>query len=177
MQYCSLQHWVLFPVTSTIGCCFCFGSMSSFFLELFLHWSPVAYWALTDLGSSRSEFQYSTFKVKTGGCEEIPHVQGKRNPNETVGVVRGHQRADRQKPQSQKTTLITWTTDLSRSRKLWTMPCRATQDRLVLVESSHKMWSTGERNVKSLQYSCLENPMNCMKRQKDRAWEMNCPGR
>ena len=54
MQYCSLQHWTLLPspVTSTCGCCFCFGSISSFFLELFLHWSPEAYWAPTDLGSS-----------------------------------------------------------------------------------------------------------------------------
>ena len=38
-----------------------------------------------------------------------------------------------------------------------------------MVESSDKMWSTGERNGKPLQYSCLENPMNSMKRQKDRA--------
>ena len=54
MQYCSLQHRTLLPppVTSTTGYCFCFGSVSSFFLELFLHWSPVAYWAPTDLGSS-----------------------------------------------------------------------------------------------------------------------------
>ena len=53
MQYCSLQHQTLLPspVTSTPGCCFCFGSTSSFFLELFLHWSPVPYWAPTDLGS------------------------------------------------------------------------------------------------------------------------------
>ena len=53
MQYCSLQIWtfLLSPVTSTTGCCFCFGSVPSLFLELFLHWSPVAYWALTDLGS------------------------------------------------------------------------------------------------------------------------------
>ena len=54
MQYCSLQHWTLLlsPVTSTTGCCFCFGSNSAFFLDLFPHWSPVAYWAPTDLGSS-----------------------------------------------------------------------------------------------------------------------------
>ena len=39
---------------STTGCCFCFGSFSSFFLELFLHSFPVAYWAPTDLGSSSS---------------------------------------------------------------------------------------------------------------------------
>ena len=54
MQYCSLQHWTLLPspVISTTGCCFCFGSISSFFLEVFLYSSPVAYWAPTDLGSS-----------------------------------------------------------------------------------------------------------------------------
>ena len=54
MQYCTLQHRTLLlsPVTFTTGCCFCFGSIPSFFLELFLHWSPVAYWAPTDLGSS-----------------------------------------------------------------------------------------------------------------------------
>ena len=40
------------PVTSTTGCCFCFDSIPSFFLELFLHWSPVAYRAPTNLGSS-----------------------------------------------------------------------------------------------------------------------------
>ena len=48
------------------------------------------------------------------------------------------------------------------------MPCRATQDGWVMVESSDKMWSTGEGNGKPLQYSCLENPKNTMKRQKDR---------
>ena len=54
MQYCSLQHWTLplSSVPSTPGYCFCFGSIPSFSLELFLHWSPVAYWAPTDLGSS-----------------------------------------------------------------------------------------------------------------------------
>ena len=47
------------------------------------------------------------------------------------------------------------------------MPCRATQDGQVMVETSDKTWSIGERNAKSLQCSCLENPMNSMKRQKD----------
>ena len=45
--------------------------------------------------------------------------------------------------------------------------CRATQDRRVMVESFDKMWSIGEGNGKPLQYSCLENPMNSMKRQND----------
>ena len=66
------------------------------------------------------------------------------------------------------TNLITWTTVLSNSLKLWAMPCRTTQDGGVMVESSDTMWSTGEGNGKPLQYSCLENPMNTLKRQKDR---------
>ena len=46
------------------------------------------------------------------------------------------------------------------------MPCRATQDGQVMVESSDKMWSTGEGNGKPLRNSCLENPMNSMKKEK-----------
>ena len=44
--------------------------------------------------------------------------------------------------------------------------CGATQDGQVMVEKSDRMWSTGEGNGKPLQYSCLESPMNSMKRQK-----------
>ena len=53
MQYCSLEHLPLLPspVTSTTGHYFHFGSTISFFLELFLYWSPAAYWAPTDQGS------------------------------------------------------------------------------------------------------------------------------
>ena len=46
------------------------------------------------------------------------------------------------------------------------MLCGTTQDGWVMVERSDRMWSTGEGNGKPLQYSCLENPMNSMKRQK-----------
>ena len=105
MQYCSLQHQTLLlsPVTSTTRYCFCFGSIPSFFLELFLHWSPVAYWVPTDLGNSSfsilsfchglcrsvaersyssskvgvaAERSYLTPEVRGGGWEELPHVQG-----------------------------------------------------------------------------------------------------
>ena len=55
------------------------------------------------------------------------------------------------------------------------MLCRATQDGQVMVESSDKMWSTEEGNGKPLQYSCLENPMNSMKRQKDRTLKDELP--
>ena len=78
-----------------------------------------------------------------------------------------HQRADRLKKHSCRklTTLITLTTALSNSVKLWAMLYSATQD--IMVERSDKTWSTGERNGKLLHYSCLENPMNSMKKGKD----------
>ena len=44
-----------------------------------------------------------------------------------------------------------------------------------MVERSDRMWSTGEGNGKPLQYSCLENPMNSMKRQKDRTLKQELP--
>ena len=55
------------------------------------------------------------------------------------------------------------------------MPCGATQDGQVMVERSDRMWSTGEGNGKPLQYSCLENPMNTMKRQNDRILKEELP--
>ena len=48
------------------------------------------------------------------------------------------------------------------------MPRTATQDGRIMVESSDKKWPTGEGNGKPCQYSCHENPMNSMKKQKDR---------
>ena len=101
--------------------------------------------------------------------EEIPHVHGKRNLSKTIGIPRGHQRADTLKPYSQKTSQSnhTRTTALSNSMKL-SHARGATQDGRVTVERSDRMWSTGEGNGKPLQYSFLENPMNNMKRQKDR---------
>ena len=55
------------------------------------------------------------------------------------------------------------------------MPYRAIQDGQVMGESSDKMWFTGKGNGKLLQYSCLENPMNSMKRQKDRILKDELP--
>ena len=55
------------------------------------------------------------------------------------------------------------------------MLCGATQYGWVTMESSDKMWSTGEGNGKPLQYSCLENPINSMKRQKDRTLKDELP--
>ena len=49
----------------------------------------------------------------------------------------------------------------------------ATQDGWIMVETSDRMWSTGEENGKPLWYSCLENPM---KRQNDRILKEELPG-
>ena len=108
--------------------------------------------------------------------EEIPHAQGKRNPSKMVGVARGHQSADTLKQYSQKTSQsnCTRTTTLSNSMKL-SHACGATQDGWVMVERFDRMWSTGDGNGKPLQYSCLENPMNSMKRQNDRILKEKLP--
>ena len=108
-------------------------------------------------------------------CEEIPHVQGKRNPSKMVDAKRGHQRADRLKAQSQ-TTRQSDHMDHSLVNSMKLSHARgATQDGQVMVERSDRMWSTGEGNGKPLQYSCLENPMNSMKKQKDRTLKDELP--
>ena len=89
------------------------------------------------------------------------------NPTETT-ITESHK--DRK-----LTNLITWTTALPNLMKLWALLCRATQDRRVMVESSDKLWFTGEGNGKSLEYSCLENPMNSMKTQKSRTLKDELP--
>ena len=108
--------------------------------------------------------------------EVIPYAQGKRNPSKMVGVARGHQRADTLKPYSQKTSQSnhTRTTALSNSMKLC-HACGATQDGHVMVERPDRMWSIGEGNGTPLQYFCLENPMNSMKRQNDRILKEELP--
>ena len=93
-----------------------------------------------------------------------------------VCVARGHQRADTLKPYSRKTSQSnhTRTTALSNSVKP-SHACGATEEGRVMVERSDRMWSTGEGNGKPLQYSCLENPMNSMKRQNDRIIKEELP--
>jgi len=65
---------------------------------------PAHWWVNLDLNPlvgramSKSVFKGSFWLRETSGCEEIHHVQGKRNQSEMVGVSRGHQRADTLKP-------------------------------------------------------------------------------
>src|SRR5574341_1414066 len=92
-------------------------------------------------------------------------------------VARGHEKADTLKPYSQKTSQSnhTRTTALSNLVKL-SHARGATQNGRVMVERFDRMWSTGEGNGKPLHYSCLENPMNSMKRQNDRILKGKLPG-
>ena len=55
------------------------------------------------------------------------------------------------------------------------MLCGATQDGRFMVKRSNRMRSTGEGNSKPLQYSCLENPTNSMKRLNDRILKEELP--
>ena len=108
--------------------------------------------------------------------EEIPHAQGKRNTSKMVGVARGHQRADTLKPYSQKTSQSNHTRTIALSNSMKpSHACGATKDGQVMVERSDRMWLTGEGNGKPLQYSCLEKPMNSMKRQNDRISKEELP--
>ena len=78
MQYCSFQHWALLPspVTSTAACWFCFGSVCSFFPELFLHQSPIAYWTPTDLGSSSFSVLTFFFFIQFMGLSSQEYLSG-----------------------------------------------------------------------------------------------------
>ena len=108
--------------------------------------------------------------------EERPHAQGKRNPSKMVGVARGNQKADTLKPYSQKTSQSNHTRTIAMSNSMKpSHACGATQDERVTVERPDSMWSTGEGNGKPLQYSCLENPMNSMKRQNNRILKEELP--
>ena len=106
----------------------------------------------------------------------FPHSQSLPSGSFHKPLILLDQRADRLK------TTITETNQTdhmdhsqSNSMKLWAMTNRATHDGQVMVERSDRMWSTGERNGKLLQYSCLEDLMNSMKRQKDRTLKDELP--
>ena len=89
MQYCYLQHQTLLPlpVTSTTGYCLYFSSVSSFFLKLFLHWSPVAYWAPNDLESSSfSVLSFGLF-ILFMGCSRQEHWTGLPFPSPVDHVL------------------------------------------------------------------------------------------
>ena len=91
--------------------------------------------------------------------EEIPHVQGKRNPSKMVGVARGHQREDTLKPYSQKTSQsnYTRTTALSNSMKL-SHARGATQDGWVMVERCDRMWSKEKGMANHFSILALRTP-------------------
>ena len=73
------------------------------------------------------------------------------------------------------TNLITWTTALSNSVKLWAMPYRATQDRQITVKSSDRTWSTGEGMANYFSILAMRTPWTVWKGKKILHWKMNFP--
>ena len=133
-------------------------------------------------------------KVRRGGGEEITLAQGKeqqlhfagaamkRYPPPKVRETQVRQQVLQEASEGRHrnhnhrklVNLNTWTTALSNSMKI-SHARGTTQDWQVMVERSDRMWSTGEGNGKPLQYSCLENPMNSMKRQNGRILKEKLP--
>ena len=119
---------------------------------------PLQYSCLENPMKSMKRQNDRTLKEELPRSVGAQYTPGKRNPSKMIGVARGYQRADTLKPYSQKTSQSNHTriTALSNSVKLshavWGHPRR------VMLERSDRMWSTGEKNVKPLQYSCLRTP-------------------
>ena len=87
------------------------------------------------------------------------------------------QRADRMKTIITKLTkLITWIIALSNSVKLWAVPCRATQNRWVMVEISDKTWSLEKGMVNHFSILSLRTPWTVWKGKKIWHWKMNSLG-
>ena len=95
MQYCSSQHWTLLesPATSTTGCCFHSGSISSIFQELFLYSSPVAYWVSTNLGSSSFSVTSFCLFIQFMGFSRQEHWIGLSFPSPVAHILSEHSMA------------------------------------------------------------------------------------
>ena len=106
--------------------------------------------------------------------KEIPRILGKRNPSKTVGAERGHQREDRLKPQSQ-TTSQSDHMDHSLVELNEAKPCPVGPQKMVGSWWRSLTECSPLENGKPLQYSCWENPVSCMKRQKERTLEDELP--
>ena len=133
-------------------------------------------------------------KVRKGGSEEMPFFQGKeqwlcfagaavkRYLKPKVRETQDGRCCKRASEDRHNETILTKTSQFNHIRttalfnSMKPSPAHGTtQDGRVMVERSDRMWSTGEGNGKPCQYSCLENPMNSMKRQNDRILKEELP--
>ena len=106
--------------------------------------------------------------------KRIPHKEQWKRPNRhrfqngdnenTQGIKKGYW----QKSPSRNTAL-SWQKGLCNSVKLWAVPC-------VTVQTSNRTWSPGGGNGNPLQHTSRENPMKCVKRQKDLTLKDEPPG-
>ena len=106
-------------------------------------------WCAVIHGVAKSQTRLSNWtELSTAPCirkrPSFPLSQSLPSGSFLKPLILVHQRADKQNHNHRKlTSLITWTTALSNSMKMWAMLCRATQDGGVMVENSDKTWSTG----------------------------------
>ena len=109
----------------------------------------------------KTELNLLSMALLTIARTSFPHSQSLPSGCFHKPLILIHQRTENENHNFRKLSkMITWITALCKLMKL----NHATQD--IEVESSDKMWSTGEGNGKPIQHSCLRNPMNSMKRQK-----------
>ena len=143
IQYCSLQHQTLLlsPVPSTTGYCFFFCSIPSFFLELFLHWSPVAYCAPPDLGSSSFSVLSFCLFILFMGFSRQDYWSGLPFPSPVDHVL---------------SELWAMTTGFTGGSDSKASACIAGDPGSIPARGR----SPGEGNGNPLQYSCLENSMD-----------------
>ena len=125
--------------------------------------------------AARCQRSHLICKVRGGGREELPHIQGKRNPSKTAGAERGHQRAHRPKLQSQTANQSDHrTTVLSNSMKLshamWGHPRWVGHGGEVWQNVVHwrREWKTTS--------IFLRTPWTVWKGKKIGHWKMNSPG-
>ena len=148
-------------------------------------------------GHRRDWRSCSTFKVRSGGSEEIYLVQGKEqwlcfagaalkwypmskvrgNPSKMVGVARRHQRADTLKQESQKSSKLNHTraTALSNSMRL-SRPCGASHVGWVMVKRSDSMWSTGKGRANHFSILALRSAWAVWNGKMIGYWKRSSPG-
>ena len=130
---------------------------------IFLYWDPIFFsrWLFSNFGALPREEActpfYLAILIPPQSIPSIRKLSQASCPYPSKGI-QNENHSNRK-----LTKLITWITALFNSMNPRAMPCMARQDGWVMVESSHKTWSTGEGHSKPLQYFCLKNAMNSMK--------------
>ena len=156
LQYCSLQHWTLLlsPVPSTTGCCFWFGSIPSFFLELFLHSSPVVYWEPTNLGSSSFSVLYFCLFILFMGFSRQEYWSGLPFPSPVDHILSS--RKSRNTWSNRQ--ICPWSTEWSRTKANRVLPRERTG------HSKYPLLTTQEKTLHMCKHQTQTDYILCSQR-------------